>query len=64
MVHLNRRQLSSGDVATMLGYLNIRKELEKETQSMGKQGEGEPTQSRCTRSEQTSRTAAWAARVA
>lgn len=61
MVHLNRRQLSSGDVATVLGYLNIKKEREKETQSMGKQGEGELTQSRCTGAEQTARRAAWAA---
>lgn len=61
MVHLNGAQLSSGDVATMLDYLNIKKELEKETKSMAKQEEGEATQSRCTRTKQAARSTAWAA---
>lgn len=61
MVHLNRAQLSSGDVATVLGYLNVKKELEKETQSMAQQEEGETTQSRCTRTKQAARSTAWAA---
>lgn len=61
MVHLNRAQLSSGDVATVLGYLNVKKELEKETQSMAQQEEGETTQSRYTRTKQAARSTAWAA---
>lgn len=32
MVHLNGGQLSSGDIATMFGSLNIRHDLEKEAE--------------------------------
>lgn len=50
MVRLNGVQLSSGDVATVFGYLNIKQDLETEAKSMDKQEEGETTQSRWTQS--------------
>lgn len=59
MVHLNGGQLSSGDIATMFGYLNIKQDLEKEAKSMDKQEEGETMQSEWTRAQQTARAAAW-----
>lgn len=59
MVHLNGGQLSSGDIATMFGYLNIKQDLEKEAKSMDKQEEGETMQSEWTRTQQTARAAAW-----
>lgn len=61
MVHLNGGQLSSGDIATMFGYLSIKQDLEKEAKSMDKQEGGETMQSKWTRTQQTSRAAAWTA---